>query len=363
MGLQHFRASTLMSKTMKQPPESSTLQDIEADALDWFVRRTSGHWTDSQEHDFQAWLRVSPSHQAAYEKCAFHSETLDLAPKSSLDILRANLAHDLKGEPQASPKPPPELSRRRLLVPAFSVAAIALVAGGVGYATWSGMNDRVVFAQIFTTPRGKQQEATLPDGTKIRLDTATRLEVSYYRNRREVRMAEGQAVFSVQRDEAKPFTVVAGSIKVTVLGTRFSVRYTPSLPDEQGAFVAVEEGKVKVESTMEPSTQPAFLTTAQQITVTGSGALGEVRSVPPNDFAPWRSNRLSFDNTRLDQVIAEMERYGDTRLVLQDPKVASVRVTGTFNPTRLDTFVRVLPQAAPVRLVPKGDRLEVIPAP
>jgi transmembrane sensor len=350
-----------MSTTMKQPPTSSTSSDIEADALDWFVRRTGGHWTDADEETFQTWCSSDVQHRRAYDNCAAHSQALDLTPKSSLEILRANLAHDLAGEAQITRVP--QVSRRRLLVPAFSVAAVALVAGGLGYATWSSMNDRVVFAQTFTTPRGKQQEATLPDGTKIRLDTATRLEVSFYRNRREVRLSDGQAVFSVQRDEAKPFTVVAGPTKVTVVGTKFSVRYTPALPESQGAFVAVEEGKVKVEGTLEPSAQPVFLTAAQQITVAGSGRLGEVASLAANDIAPWRNNRLSFDNTRLDQVVAEMERYGDTRLVLQDSAVADLRVTGTFNPTRLDTFVRVLPQAAPVRLVPKGDKLEVVRVP
>nr|WP_315428962.1 FecR domain-containing protein [uncultured Albidiferax sp.] len=342
--------------------------DIESDALDWFVRRTGGGFSARDEAAFQGWLEASVSHRRAYARQQHEWTALDRLPADGLDILRANLAEDLAFEaaPAAShPVRPTSPARRRFFVPAFSAAAVALLAGSTGYIAWSRWQAQPLFAQVFGTQRGQQLEVPLPDGSRLRLDTATRLEVSYYRNRREVRLLEGQAVFSVHGNAARPFEVLAGPLRITVVGTRFSVRHTPGMAGADGVRVAVDEGRVKVEriGTGVGAATPVFLSAGQQITSDVQGALASAASLSSEGIAPWRDNRVSFDNTRLDQVLAELERYGSTRLVVRDPAVAGLRVTGTFNPTRLDRFARVLPQAIPVRLREVAGVTEIVAAP
>jgi transmembrane sensor len=105
------------------------------------------------------------------------------------------------------------------------------------------------------------------------------------------------------------------------------------------------------------------LSAGQQIASDAQGVLEPVAPLSTAGIAPWRDKRVSFDNTPLDQVLAELERYGDTRLVLRDAAVASLRITGTFNPARLDSFARLLPQAAPVQLRDAGGVMEITRAP
>jgi transmembrane sensor len=81
------------------------------------------------------------------------------------------------------------------------------------------------FESSYVAQKGQQRLVTLPDGTELAMDTDTQAQVTMYRDRREVRIADGQIMFSVAADPKKPFHVLAGPARVTVLGTRFSVRY------------------------------------------------------------------------------------------------------------------------------------------
>lgn len=348
-----------MTPPKSAPPHPGGIDD---DALDWFVRRTGGGFGAHDEAAFQAWLAADAGHRSAYARQQADWVALDRLPAAGLDILRANLKADLAAE-AAAVRP----SRRGFLVPAFSVAAVAAVAGVAGVVGWNHWQAQPVFAQDFSTQRGQQLEVRLPDDSRLRLDTATRVQVAYYRQRREVKLSAGQAVFSVHGDAARPFDVLAGPLRITVVGTRFSVRHTPGLAGDGGVRVAVEEGRVRVrrvgaDAAGDPSAETLYLGAGQQTVGDAHGVLAPVSPVSTAGIAPWRDNRVSFDNTRLDQVLAELERYGDTRLVIRDAAVASLRVTGTFNPAQPDSFVRVLPQAAPVRLRAADGVMEIVRA-
>lgn len=316
-------------------------------ALDWLVRRAGGGFTAQDEAHFQTWLRADDAHRQAHARQQAEWTALDRLPADGLAMLRANLAEDLAMEAHRTTTP----ARRRFWVPAMSAAALATVMLGTGVLAWRHWQAQPVFEQSFATRRGQQLEMPLPDGSRLHLDTMTSVKVTFYRQRREVVLPEGQAMFSVQADKARPFQVSAGPLRITVVGTQFSVRHTPSLPGDEGVKVAVREGRVRVDGVAVP---PVSLVAGQQVSANVQGQLSEVSPLPSTGIAPWREQLLSFDNTRLDRVLAELARYGDTHLVVRDPKVASLRVTGSFNPTRLDSFAKVLPHAAPVRLQATG---------
>ncbi|WP_208508581.1 hypothetical protein [Variovorax paradoxus] len=85
-------------------------------------------------------------------------------------------------------------------------------------------------------------------------------------------------------------------------------------------------------------------------------------AVPGEGIAPWREHRLSFVDTPLARALAELERYGSTGLVVNDPAVAALRLTGTFDPRDPRTLRRALPSALPVRLKQAGAVTELVAA-
>ena len=189
-----------------------------------------------------------------------------------------------------------------------------------------------------------------------------------------MRLLEGQAVFAVQSDAERPFSVLAGPLEVRVVGTRFAVRHTPGIDGADGTRVSVDEGRVRVArreraqdgAWAAPSAaslrEAVFLVAGQQLESDARGLLGPVAAVPGEGIAPWREHRLSFVDTPLGRALAELERYGPTGLVVNDPAVAALRLTGTFDPRDPRTLRRALPSALPVRLKEAGAVAELVAA-
>ena len=361
---------------------------LEVEAIGWMVRRQDG-LTAEEEAELQEWLERDPEHAKALEQAEGVWGRMDELPEEGVDALKAGLppsaedpaalalppiadraAAGERRRPTGAPSSPGRrawLAKLGWLLPQAGVAAVALGVVGSGWYGWNIWQQQPTFTQSLATARGEQRQLALPDGSTLWLDTATQVEVSLYRQRREVRLLEGQAFFTVQPNSAQPFDVLAGATRVTVVGTRFSVRNTRSGLGEEGRVsVAVEQGRVRVASRQ--STQELAgagtaveLVAGQSVSTDASGLPGPVQ----HEAAPaanWREGRVSFNGSTLAQAVAEFERYGDTGLVIRDPAVGALKVHGSFELRQLAAFARALPRVLPVRLVPKEGKTEITAA-
>ncbi|MET4577437.1 FecR family protein [Ottowia thiooxydans] len=368
---------------------------LDIQAATWVARRRNG-LDAAGEVDLRAWLAADPSHQAAYDDMDDTFGRLRDMPADQAETLKAGLRPSealnasthtpeprqpvaLAARPSSAPwqptPPRPASPGRRTwlldigrLFPQAATAAVAFSIVGGGWLGWEHWRSQPTFEKAYTTARGQQLRADLPDGSILTLDTATQAEVRLGRDRREVHLRDGQALFSVQADPEQPFHVFAGGLRVTVVGTRFSVRHTRSGLGEGETRVVVEEGRVRVArntsaDAVEPlsgSDDAVELTAGQSVAASSDGQLGRVTEVPTSSVAPWRDGRVNFDNTPLAQALAEFERYGATGLVIRDPVVAGMRVGGSFELKRFNSFARSLPQQLPVRLEQRGGSIEVV---
>jgi transmembrane sensor len=187
--------------------------------------------------------------------------------------------------------------------------------------------------------------------------------VALYRDRRVTRLPRGQAMFVVARDPSRPFTVLAGPAKVTVLGTRFSVRRKGCDLGDAETDVEVEEGHVSVAQTGIDGASDgsgrrldaAELRAGQAIQVSVAGGLGSIAAVNPRSIAPWRKGLLRFTSTPLSEAVREFERYAPVNLVISDPEVAAMPVGGSYQSGNPVAFAQVLAHILPVRLVRRDD--------
>lgn len=339
---------------MKPPAAPADLDDLDDQALHWFVRQLAG-LNSAEAAQLQAWLAAAPAHGESLNRWTQQWDELDALPAAGVHRLRRQLKAELA---QVKPSRPWNRNWR------FGMACLVALLLGMGGITDSGRDDQqqALHSQSFATARGQQLSLTLPDGSRLLLDSATRGEAILYRKRREVHLPEGQAMFEVQKDPERPFDVMAGPLRVTVLGTRFAVRYTPASLQDGRVHIAVEEGRVRI-ADAKHAEKAVELLAGQQVDSDQQGRLGAVSSIPPAEVASWREGRVSFEDATLAQVLAEFERYGETGLVLNDSRVAALRLTGTFDPRRLENFRRVLPQVLPVRLQTRGEWTEILAAP
>lgn len=341
---------------------------VDVAAADWHTRREQG-LSDAEDAEFRRWLSADRAHAEAFRRLDRSTALLRSLPVGTRDRLRAASAST--AEAPASGRPPvdrPGASRRRAgpfpRPAAMGLCAAVLLAVGMGWHSW---RQQPTFVGSYATERGQRLSATLPDSTGLTLDAESKAEVTLYRDRREVRLTEGQALFAVAPDSGKPFHVLAGPARVTVVGTRFAVRYRHSGADAGAVNVAVEEGRVRVAgSPADADAAPvlaADLAAGQRITVSSSGVVGQAAAVSPGNVAPWRQGMVRFESIPLADALLELERYGPTRLVVRDPAVAAMRIGGSYRIGHPGDLARVLPQILPVRLVAgAGGDTEVVRA-
>jgi transmembrane sensor len=214
----------------------------------------------------------------------------------------------------------------------------------------------IVFVGLYTRPTlspqpsvdtydtgiGGHRIVPLVDGSRIELNTATILRTSISRRRRDVWLDRGEAFFEVAHLEGSAFVVHAGPRMITVVGTQFSVRR-----EGDQVTVAVVKGRVRVEDTTRGEASATTTVTPGNVAI-GLGSSTMVISKPVaaiEDTLTWRDGRLVFQGTSLAEVAADFNRYNRQQLLISDPAVAAIRISGTFKASNVEAFVRLLKDA------------------
>lgn len=201
----------------------------------------------------------------------------------------------------------------------------------------------------YTTGNGQRATITLPDGSTVVLNVASRLEVptDYAAGHRVVQLV-GEGLFTVLPHSGTPFTVIAGSVTARVLGTSFVVRHYPA---DTTATVVVREGKVAVRSMV--------LTAARQLVVSRTGMM-RVGQADPSQFS-FVTGVLSFDGVPLRDAIVVLDRWFDADVRLGDTALGARQVSGGFTAGSLSDLTESLELMFNARVVRDGRVLTVYP--
>jgi len=317
---------------------------VDQQAAAWLLRGHPGQGA-TQNAALGDWLEADPAHLAAYERNEAAWHEVGRLPADAVAALRSSLVVD--HPPGARAKRPRSPARRDWLVRSAGLAFSLVIVAGIAW----GVDDwwhSPVFTASYATKRGEMRTVSLPDGSRIQLDTDTRLDVVLYRQKRQVSLEGGRALFEVSHDANRPFDVAAGATKVTVVGTRFTVRRWPL--DGGSAEVAVEQGRVRV-----AGTRTTLLDAGEVVASTSGGDLGALRRLDVAAMTGWQKGRLAFESRRLDQALAEFERYGDTHVRIDDPAVAALQINGSFDARKPGNFARIAARVLPIRIVQTPD--------
>lgn len=309
---------------------------IDAVAAGWAARVDRGPLSAEDQQALEAWAAEDPRRAGAYARA--------LAVSAHADRARA------LGEDFAPARHPVAVAawRRRFLATGGALAA-SVVAGVAGYQALS-FKGRVV------TRKGDIRRAPLADGSAVTLNTDTAIRTAFNDEIRRVELLRGEALFDVAKDPGRPFVVVAGQVRVRAVGTSFTVR----AHDDGEISVLVREGVVEV--WRGPGGAPLRL---QAQTATKIDAAGPLRAVAVAASAvdgatAWRQGQINLDGLTLGEAATEFARYSDRRIVVDDPAVARLKMTGLFSASDPDGFARAaaLSLGLVARVQADGVRLE-----
>jgi len=209
---------------------------LDEQALRWLSKQQQG-LTGQEQQQFSTWLQQD-NHAARYQAMEQLWLTLGQLPDHHVAYLRQYL--------------PTAKQQKRSYGRGLWLVATAVLLVILAWPTWLVLAPPLMTTSV-QTERGELKQLTLPDGTRLNLDAETQLQVTYYRHSRELTLSKGQVFFEVQHQADKPFVVLSGPSRVTVLGTSFSVRYVPASMSGEGIDVAVSSGSLLLLATCSPS--------------------------------------------------------------------------------------------------------------
>jgi transmembrane sensor len=213
---------------------------------------------------------------------------------------------------------------------------------------------------VYQTEIGEQRSLTLADGSTVELNAQSTIRVRYTERERHIDLLEGQALFHVAKNKARPFIVAADATRVRAVGTQFDVYRKAT-----GTIVTVVEGRVEVASDSggddiaakdhsgAAAEKPAILLAAgEQVFLAQAGtrptgaALQRPHRADVEAATAWTQKRLVFEDTPLAEVAEEFNRYNSRSLVIADAELRHVGISGLYSstdPSALIAFLRTRP--------------------
>lgn len=291
-------------------------------------------------------LRVEPAARAALRRAANLDAALnDWATHQEISAAWAN----------AKIVAPTLFRRWRWLLAAAAVVAVSVATHHFG----------TPFVPQPLAPRIQ----VLADGTVVELNGAAVIASDYTSTERRVRLVRGEAHFTVTKDTARSFIVLAAGVSVRAVGTGFNVRLADTTVE-----VLVTEGEVHLQplhvsvassnsasSLPAPAAAPERRLVARQravIATTPSFDSPEVATLTSSEIArllAWQHRLLNFTSTPLGEVVAALNRRNATQLVLADSELLALRVSASLRSDNINGFLKLLETGFGVRIERRGE--------
>jgi transmembrane sensor len=339
-------------------PSQAIKPDLVAEASSWFIEFRSGDMTNATRARFDDWLRRSPEHIQAYlEIAAAWSELPTADPEARIAIPELLVRARAVAEENVIPLSPlaQRVSRPRAskwtLPLAASVACLVFAIASFWFFI-SGRN-------TYSTGIGQQRTVMLADGSTIVLNALTSIRIRVTRQIREVDLIQGQALFHDVQDKKRPFIVRSDGTIIRAIGTQFDV-YNRS----EQTVVTVVEGEVAVDQAgsspfafnhpfsvgaephyTAPKLAPLLLSAGEQVVAT-TRRIAKPEHANVQAVTAWVERRLIFDDTPLEKVAAQFNLYSARPLVIADPALRSIGISGVYSsadPVALIDFLRAQP--------------------
>ncbi|XHS79317.1 FecR domain-containing protein [Burkholderiaceae bacterium UC74_6] len=324
--------------------------EILAEAAVWVARLHGPSRSPRVEKEFQTWARRSPVHRRAFERC-----TDVWQDAAGVTLSTYATATDLR-------------PRRRggYVVSTVGLAAVLTIAAVLILRPW-------LSASAFETGVGEQRTVVLADGSRMSLNTATRVRVDFSRAQRNIQVLDGEALFEVAKDAQRPFVVRAADSEVVATGTEFVVRTAPETQGHGTALmVTLVEGHVFVRNTqqsgMSPPAEPMAMAPGDRLQVEQP-----VSNAARTAFHPvrldrsgleaalaWKRGEVVFDDVSLADAAAEMNRYSTVPIIVASSAARTGgRISGVFRTGDNLGFARAVARLHGLRMVEAPDRIDI----
>ncbi len=204
----------------------------------------------------------------------------------------------------------------------------------------------ILTVQEINCPVGMRSQVSLPDGTKIWLNSESTIKYTlpFVRKTRKVELI-GEAFLEVEPNKKSPFIIQSDNIKVNVVGTKFNFK---SYPEDNNIEVTLKEGKINLnildgsKKSNNIELKPSEHFNYNKKTIKASITTTEIEK-----FIRWRNNILVFENTPMSELEKTLERWYGVEITISDKEIEEYRFTTTFENESLHQVLELLELSSP----------------
>lgn len=297
--------------------------------------------------DLKKWLS-DPATHSEVELWAF--EHWASSPEIDSNTLIESIFKQIQDYQRAYSEPI-RFSLSRILNVYQKVAAFLLIPLiGLGILYWMSQYNQSVGQNIETiAPRGQKSQIVLADGTKVWLNSDTKIKYpgNFNKNQRDVYL-DGEAFFDVAQNASQPFIVHTSEVNVKVLGTKFNVK---AYADENQIETSLFEGKVnlllndptsaqQVVKEVKPGQSFAYSKTDHQLAA---------NKFPQDEINGWKKNQLIFKDDTFGNLVRKLERWYDVKVVYDEKQFNDRQLTvELYEGERLERLMEIISLALSV---------------
>lgn len=295
------------------------------EAADWLIRQQEKPLTNSEQEQLQQWLESSKDNQCAWQRAQHFINKVDTLPK---EVAYAVLNR-------------PDDATRRLHI---GKLALLLASGPL---MWGGYKavDSQQWSADYRTAKGQQKQVTLPDGTQVKLNTATAFDISFDHQARLLSLREGEIQVNTTTANAHlpiPFVVKTRDAVLSPLKANFTVRQYRDL-----TRVGVIEGLVKASPKLAQATPDHAIKAGYQIELSSHAFIS--RQALESNTTSWLDKMLAVHNMPLNQFVQEVSRY-HSGLLRVAPEIANIDISGAFPIQDINIIFSMLSHTYPIQI-------------
>ena len=251
-------------------------------------------------------------------------------------------------------------SNKAISLALFSVAAIFLLIFTLHFTGNNPFGDKTTFISKnhlnqISTGINETKKVNLPDGSQVVLNSQSTISFNSFFNDsiRNVRLI-GEAFFEVKKDSSRPFVVKTDDLKVKVLGTSFNIK---SYPDGDNVETTLVTGSVEVLSSVK--TSKIVLNPSQKATYNRTHNSVIIDTVDSKEIIAWKSGKLVFNETPLEEVIKDLKRKYSVEFVIESDSLSHYRFTGVFNNLSLTESLQILEKSSSIKYKLKNNKVMI----
>ena len=314
-------------------------KSIQTQASEWLAKLDAEQPSKKDLADFKQWVNADSAHRIAFEELVEFWDDMNILTQAVLprELLTNGLVTNELVANELIPEQP--IQRRPWYASMQTVMGATLLAIAAVVVT---ITMQLPSTTIYTTGVGEQKTVQLADNSIVQLNTNSHLEVHYSDSTRRLTLSQGEAHFDVAHNPNRPFEVYAGQGLVRAIGTAFTVHIR-----KIDVEVIVTEGTVELDRAAQPNIEtnitvdqnanstakPTVKASAGSVLTYDKDLLNDVELMVASQLEKqlsWRQGMLVFKAEPLQNVVDEVSRYTNLKIIIPERSAREMKVGGLF---------------------------------